>query len=91
MNHIFGWFTDVKNRPEIKAVLGVVCILTSFGVSIPWLIIKGDVGGAMAIFGTFFGAGLSLLGITALADAKNDAIGQDVPVTLNLPESPKVS
>lgn len=80
MNHIIGWFTDVKNRPEIKAVLGVFCILVSFGVSITWLIVKGDVGGALAIFGTFFGAGLSLLGITALADAKNDALQSNAPI-----------
>lgn len=73
MSHIVGWFTDVKNRPEIKAVLGVFCIMASFGVSVPWLVAKSDVQGALSVFGAFFGAGLSLLGITAIADAKNDS------------------
>lgn len=91
MNHFLGWITDVKNRPEIKAVLGILCIITAFVVSIVWLFVKSDVQGALAIFGAFFGAGLSLLIATAVADAKNDAIGQDVPVHLDIPESPKVS
>lgn len=90
MNHIVGWFTDAKNRPEIKAVLGVICIVASFGVSIPWLIIKSDVGGALSIFGAFFGAGLSLLGITAIADAKNDQISDTTPVSITVPETAKV-
>jgi hypothetical protein len=73
MNHIIGWFTDAKNRPEIKAVLGVFCVLAAFVISILWLFIKLNVQEALLIFGTFFGAGLSLLGITAIADAKNDS------------------
>jgi len=90
MNQFIGWFTDVKNRPEIKSVLGVICIVTSFVASISWLIVKTDVQGALAIFGAFFGAGLSLLGITALADAKNDQLDSNVPVNITVPETVKV-
>jgi hypothetical protein len=72
MNQIIGWFTDAKNRPEIKAVLGVISIVTAFVLSIIWLFVKSDVQGALAIFGAFFGAGVSLLGIQAIADSRID-------------------
>jgi len=72
MNQIIGWFTDAKNRPEIKAVLGVISILTAFVLSITWLFVKSDVNGSLALFGAFFGAGVSLLGIQAIADSKID-------------------
>jgi hypothetical protein len=80
MNQIIGWFTDAKNRPEIKAVLGVLAIVTAFVLSIIWLFAMKDRAGvvteALLIFGTFFGCGAGLLGIQAIADAKIDSADQ---------------
>lgn len=59
-------FTDAENRPEIKAVLGIITILTAF----VWLFVKTDVGGFLAIFG----AGAVLLGIKTVEDANLDHI-----------------
>lgn len=59
-------FTDAENRPEIKAVLGIVTIVVSFA----WLFLRGDVSGFLAIFG----AGTVLLGIKTVEDANLDHI-----------------
>ena len=64
--------TDAKNRPEIKAILGLLSILTAFVLSITWLFVKSDIAGCLALFGGFFGAGATLLGIQAVADAAID-------------------
>lgn len=61
---ILELLTDAKNRPEIKAVLGLLAIAVSF----VWLFLKSDVPGFLAIFGS----GAVLLGIQAVADAKID-------------------
>ncbi len=58
-------FTDAKNRPEIKAVLGILTI----GIAIGWLFYKSDVTGFLAIFG----AGTVLLGFKTVEDMKLDA------------------
>ena len=65
--------TDSKERLEIKAILGIACIVAAFGVSIPYMIVNHDVDKGLLIFGTFFGAGLTLLGLKTAEDAKLDA------------------
>lgn len=52
MKFLKGLLTDSKDRPEIKAVLGLLAIAAAF----VWLFWKGDVAGFAAIFGV--GAGL---------------------------------
>jgi len=78
MNHILGWFTDVKNRPEIKAVIGVFSFVAAFALLIVWLIFMRDrpnvITEALLIFGTLSVYGGGMLGVVAIADAKNDAI-----------------
>lgn len=64
--------TDAKNRLEIKAILGLISIVVAFVLSITWLFVKSDVTGCLALFGGFFGAGATLLGIQAVADAAID-------------------
>jgi 4-amino-4-deoxy-L-arabinose transferase-like glycosyltransferase len=94
MQHIIGWITDAKNRPEIKAVLGILSIIVAFVVSLIWLFVMnvrpGVVTEALLIFGTFFGGGLGLLGIQAIADAKIDKQSDSTPVTINVSDSNKV-
>jgi hypothetical protein len=64
MKGFFGLFTDSKDRPEIKAVTGVVFIIAA----LVWLFWKGDVAGALAVAG--FGTGL--LFAKTIEDAKLD-------------------
>lgn len=65
MKTILGFFTDAKDRPEVKALLGIAVIGQSFG----WLWARGDIPGFLMIFA----AGLALLGIKTLEDLKLDA------------------
>ena len=57
-------FTDAAGRPEVKVVLGVPILLAAA----IYLLAGGD----LARFGALSGVGLSLLGVTAAADASYD-------------------
>lgn len=57
-------FTDSAGRPEVKVVLGVPLVLAAA----IYLLAGGD----LARFGALSGVGLSLLGVTAAADASYD-------------------
>lgn len=57
--------TDSKDRPEVKAILGIAVIV----ISIVWLFLKSDVTGFLLIFA----AGAALLGIKTAEDIKLDS------------------
>ena len=80
MNHILGWITDAKNRPEIKAVLGIVMIVSGLLFAIIggiWILANSKQDSlpvVLSISGFLFTTGLGLFGITAAADSKIDAV-----------------
>ena len=61
---VIDYFTDAKGRGEVKVVLGFSCIVIAF------VRLFQDKG--VEEFLAFMGAGLLLLGITALADHAMD-------------------
>lgn len=59
-----GIFTDAKDRPEVKMMLGI----PTFIAAIAYVIIKRD----LAVAGFIAGNALTLMGFTAAADHKID-------------------
>lgn len=57
-------FTDALDRPEPKMVLGIPMVIAT----VVYVMISKE----LAIAGFLMGTALALIGVTAVADAKND-------------------